>query len=103
MMTIKELSRAHHIVTPSFKAKPNAHSMCAQESSFHTCRTENGYRITNASIKYIYFTNNVLQKTKSSTLDSIAAERHHNSTGNRLGVIARIELLIKESKISFSF
>jgi hypothetical protein len=47
--------------------------------------------------------NNVLQKTKSSTLDNIAAERYHNSTGNRPGVIAHLELLIKESKISFSF
>jgi hypothetical protein len=33
-----------------FKAKPNAHSMCTQESSLHTYRTENGYRITNVSI-----------------------------------------------------
>jgi hypothetical protein len=24
------------LVTPSFKAKPNAHSMCVQESSLHT-------------------------------------------------------------------
>jgi hypothetical protein len=35
---------------PGFKAKPNAHSMCAQESSLHTYHTQNGYRITNASI-----------------------------------------------------
>jgi hypothetical protein len=33
-----------------FKPKPNAHSMCAQESSLHTYRTENGDRITNVSI-----------------------------------------------------
>jgi hypothetical protein len=38
------------VVTPGFKAKPNAHSMCAQESSFHTYHIENGYRITNVSI-----------------------------------------------------
>jgi hypothetical protein len=44
-----------------------------------------------------------LQMTKSNTLESITAEKHHNSTGNRPGVIARLELLIKESKISFSF
>jgi hypothetical protein len=37
-------------VTPGFKAKPNAHSICAQESSFHTYHTENRYRITNVSI-----------------------------------------------------
>jgi transposase InsO family protein len=37
-------------VTPGFKAKPNTHSMCAQESSFHTYLTENGYKITNVSI-----------------------------------------------------
>jgi hypothetical protein len=44
-----------------------------------------------------------LQKTKSNTLRSIAAERHHNTTGNQPVVIARLELLIKEYKISFSF
>jgi hypothetical protein len=37
-------------VTPGFKAKPNTHSMCAQESSLHTYRSENGYIITNVSI-----------------------------------------------------
>jgi hypothetical protein len=37
-------------VTPGFNAKLNAHSMCAQESSFHTYRTENKYRIINVSI-----------------------------------------------------
>jgi hypothetical protein len=31
---------AHTPVTPGFfKPKPNAHSMCAQESSLHTYRT----------------------------------------------------------------
>jgi hypothetical protein len=35
---------------PVFKPKPNAHSMCAQESSLHTYHTENGDRITNVSI-----------------------------------------------------
>jgi hypothetical protein len=35
---------------PVFKPKPNAHSMCAHESSLHTYRTENGDRITNVSI-----------------------------------------------------
>jgi hypothetical protein len=44
-----------------------------------------------------------LQKTKLNTFESIAVERHHNTTGNRPGVIAHLELLIKESKISFSF
>jgi hypothetical protein len=42
--------RRKESVTPDFKAKPNAHSMCAQESSFHTYHTENGYKITNVSI-----------------------------------------------------
>jgi hypothetical protein len=32
-----------------------------------------------------------LQKTKLNTLRSITAERHHNTTGNRLGAIARLE------------
>jgi hypothetical protein len=40
--------------------------------------------------------NNDLQKIKSNTLESIAAERHHSTTCNRLGVIARLELLIKK-------
>jgi hypothetical protein len=44
---------------------------------------------------------NILQKTKANTVEDAAAERHHNSTGNRLGVIARLELLIRESKNLF--
>ena len=32
-----------------------------------------------------------LEKSKSNTLRSIAAERHHNSTGNQSGAIARLE------------
>jgi hypothetical protein len=36
-------------VTTGFKAKQNAHSMCAQESSLHTYRIENGYRLTNVT------------------------------------------------------
>jgi hypothetical protein len=32
-----------------------------------------------------------LQKTKSNTLRSIAAERQHNSTGNLSGAIAHVE------------
>jgi hypothetical protein len=39
---------------PVFKPKLNAHSMCAQESSLHTYRTENGYRITNVIIYSIF-------------------------------------------------
>jgi hypothetical protein len=39
--------------------------------------------------------NNVLQKTKLNTLEDTAVERHHNSTGNRPGIIARLELLIE--------
>jgi hypothetical protein len=45
----------------------------------------------------------VLHKTKSKNLEDIATERLHNSTSNRLGVIAHPELLIKESQIFFSF
>jgi hypothetical protein len=45
------LSRGgRHAVTPGFKAKSNAQIMCVQESSLHTYRTENGYKITNVSI-----------------------------------------------------
>jgi hypothetical protein len=47
--------------------------------------------------------NNVLHKTKSKTLEDIAVERLHNSIGNRPGVIARLELLVKESQNFFSF
>jgi hypothetical protein len=47
--------------------------------------------------------NNVLHKTKSKTLKDIVAERLHNFTGNRPGVIARLELLIEETQIFFSF
>jgi hypothetical protein len=46
--------------------------------------------------------NNVLQKNKLNTLEDTAAERHQNSTGNRPGVIAHLEL-IKESQIFLSF
>jgi hypothetical protein len=42
-------------VTPGFKAKPNAHSMCVHELSLHTYHTENGYRITNVTIYNIYY------------------------------------------------
>jgi hypothetical protein len=37
------------VVTPDFKAKQNAHSMCVQESSFHTYHIKNGYRIANVT------------------------------------------------------
>jgi hypothetical protein len=43
--------RAHRRMShPVFKPKPNAHSMCAQESSLHTYHTENGDIIANVSI-----------------------------------------------------
>jgi hypothetical protein len=85
----------YHSITPGFKAKPNAHSMCAHESSLHTHRIKNGYRITNVTIYSIYYRIMSLQKTKSNTLGSIAVERHHNSTGNRPGVIARLKYHIE--------
>jgi hypothetical protein len=44
-----------------------------------------------------------LQMTKSNTLGSIAVEIHHNSTGNRLGAIARLEHHIEVLQIFFSF
>jgi hypothetical protein len=56
------------------------------------------------SQKYsIYYMNIVLPKTKSNTLADTAAKRLHISIGNRPGVIACLELLIKESQIIFSF
>jgi hypothetical protein len=65
--------------------------MCDQESSLHTYRTENGYKITNVTIYNIYHRIMSLEKIKSDTLGSIAAERLYNSTGNRSGAIARLE------------
>jgi hypothetical protein len=56
-----------------------------------------------SQIYIIYYMNNVLQKTKLNTLDDTPAERHHNSTDNRPGVIARLELLIEELQIFFNF
>jgi hypothetical protein len=47
--------------------------------------------------------NNVLHKTKLNTLKEIGVDRLHNSTGNQPGAIARLELLIEESQIFFSF
>jgi hypothetical protein len=44
-----------------------------------------------------------LQKTKSNTHGSIAAERHHNTIGNRPGAIARLEHRIKVLQIFFTF
>jgi hypothetical protein len=64
--------------------------VCAQKSSLHIYRTENGYRITNVTIYSIYYRIMSLQKTKSNTLERIAVEQHHNSTGNRPGVIAHL-------------
>jgi hypothetical protein len=40
-------------VTPDFKAKLNAHSMCAQESSLHTYHKENGIQ-NNQCLNIIY-------------------------------------------------
>jgi hypothetical protein len=90
-------------VTPSFKAKPNAHIICAQESSLHTYHTKNGYRITNVSISSIYYMNIVLHKIKSNAHEDTTVDRLHNSTSNRPGAIAHLELLIEESQIFFSF
>jgi hypothetical protein len=44
-----------------------------------------------------------LQTTKSNTLKNITTERHHNSTGNRPGAIARLEHHIEVLQIFFSF
>jgi hypothetical protein len=43
-----------------------------------------------------------LQTTKLNTLESIAVERYHNSTGNRPGAITRLEHHIKVLQIFFS-
>jgi hypothetical protein len=51
----------------------------------------------------IYYTNNVLQKTRSNTLEDTTAERHNNSTDNRPGVIVHLGLLIEVLQFFFSF
>jgi hypothetical protein len=56
-----------------------------------------------SQIYSIYYTNNVLYKTKLNTLEDIAAVGLHNSTWNRPGVISYLELLIEERQIFFSF
>jgi hypothetical protein len=45
----------YHSVTSGFKVKLNAHSMCAQDSSLHTYRIKNGYKITNVTIYSMYY------------------------------------------------
>jgi hypothetical protein len=45
-----EFVQGWEVSHPVFKPKPNAYSMCAQESSLHTYRIENGHRITNVTI-----------------------------------------------------
>jgi hypothetical protein len=67
LMMAVSLARMPRVVTPNFKAKPNAHSKCAQESSLNTYRIEDGYIITNVTIYNIYLLNNALPKTKSNT------------------------------------
>jgi hypothetical protein len=49
-LTAREAMAVSPMSHPVFKPKPNTHSMCAQESSLHTYRIENGDRITNVSI-----------------------------------------------------
>jgi hypothetical protein len=44
-----------------------------------------------------------LQKTKSNTLGSIAAERHHNTTGNQSGAIARLEHHIEVLMVGYTY
>jgi hypothetical protein len=56
-----------------------------------------------SQIYNIYYMNNVLQKIKLNTLEDTIVKRYHNSTGNQPGVIARLELLIEEPQIFFSF
>jgi hypothetical protein len=46
---------------------------------------------------------NVLQKTKSNTLEDTTTGRLHNSTDNRPGVIARLKHHIEVLQIFFSF
>jgi hypothetical protein len=56
-----------------------------------------------SQIYSIYYMYNALQKFKLNTIEDIAAVRHHNFTGNRLVVIAHLELLIEVLQFIFSF
>jgi hypothetical protein len=56
-----------------------------------------------SQIYNIYYMNNVLHKIKLNTLKDTAAAKLQNSTGNWPGAIARLEFLIKESQIFFTF
>jgi hypothetical protein len=51
----------------------------------------------------VFITRIMCYKRLNRTLDKIVVQWHHNSTSNRSGVIARLELLIEESQIFFSF
>jgi hypothetical protein len=56
---------------PVFKPKlNNVHSICAQELSFHTYPTKNGYIITNATIYNNYYMNNVFNTRLNRTLSN---------------------------------
>jgi hypothetical protein len=81
-------------ITPSFKAKLNAHSMSAHESSFHTCRTENGYKKTNVTLYYIYYRIMSLTKYKVEHSRNTAAEIHHKTIGNHSPSIPHRSTLI---------
>jgi hypothetical protein len=47
--------------------------------------------------------NNVLQNTKLITLEDTAVEQHHNSIGNQLVAIARLEHHIEVLQVFFIF
>jgi hypothetical protein len=76
--------------------------MCAQESSFNTYRIENGCRIINIIIQYIYYTNSLTKDYVEHSQNTVA-KRFHNSTSNQPGVSARLELLIEVLQSFFSF
>jgi hypothetical protein len=77
--------------------------MCAHGSRLDTYHIENGYMITNITIYNIYYQIMSLQKTKLNTLGNIIAERQHNSIGNRLVTITRLEHHIEVLQVFFSF
>jgi hypothetical protein len=97
-----ELSYMANSITPGFRVKLNAHSMYVR-NQIYTHTIYNIYTEYQCPNIYYLLRNNVLQKTKSITLWSIAVKRHHNSTGNLLLAIAHLGLYIVVLQIFFSF
>jgi hypothetical protein len=68
---------------PIFMPKLSTHGMCAQGSSLHTYRTENRYKITNATIYNIYY--RIMSYQSLSRILSEALQQKDTITPQRIG------------------